>query len=269
MSDLFSLEGDVIVVTGGLGHLGGHYIRAVLERGGRVASIDISAPDAPGNPHLEADPSKVLLVQADVSDKAALQSARSKIEKDLGPITGLVNNAALDAPPDADAAENGPFETYPEASWDRVMEVNAKGVFLTCQVFAPAMAERGRGSVVNISSIYGVVSPDQRLYEYRRNAGETFFKPIAYSASKSAILNMTRYLATYWGPQGIRVNTLSLGGVQTDQDERFVRAYEERVPLQRMATPDDYVGALIFLLSEAGRYVTGANLVIDGGWTAW
>jgi NAD(P)-dependent dehydrogenase (short-subunit alcohol dehydrogenase family) len=182
---------------------------------------------------------------------------------------GLVNNAALDAPPNAPPEENGPFETFPESSWDSVMAVNTKGVFLLCQAIGGAMAREGRGSIINVSSIYGVVSPDQSLYEYRRQGGEVFYKPVAYSASKSALLNLTRYLATYWAPRGVRVNTLVLGGVFNHQDPRFLEGYHRRVPLGRMAGADEYNGGVLFLLSDASSYMTGAELVMDGGWTAW
>ena len=180
-----------------------------------------------------------------------------------------MNNAALDSPPDAPPEEVGPFETYPEASFDEVMDVNVKGVVLCCQVVGAAMAEAGRGSIVNISSVYGLLSPPQDLYEFRRTAGETFFKPVAYSVSKSALLNLTRYLATYWAKAGVRVNTLTLGGIFDEQPQEFLDAYGARVPLGRMAEAGEALGAVVFLASDASSYVTGANLVVDGGWSAW
>ncbi|MCB2187448.1 MAG: SDR family oxidoreductase [Deltaproteobacteria bacterium] len=258
---LFDLTGQVVVITGGLGQLGRQYTGALLDRGARVAVFDRTAPPAgrPGQLNLAVD----------VTSRASLRHSLAQVEEAWGAPTGLINNAALDSPPGAPAAENGPFEDYPEESWDQVMEVNAKGVFLTCQVVGGAMARAGRGAIVNVASIYGVVSPDQSLYEYRRQDGETFFKPVAYSASKSALLNLTRYLATYWAPRGVRVNTLTLGGVFNQQDPRFLEGYQRRVPLGRMAAEDEYNGAVVFLLSPAAAYMTGANLVLDGGWTAW
>jgi NAD(P)-dependent dehydrogenase (short-subunit alcohol dehydrogenase family) len=149
------------------------------------------------------------------------------------------------------------------------MDVNAKGTFLCCQVVGAEMARAGRGSIVNVSSVYGMLSPVQDLYEFRRADGETYVKPVAYSVSKSAILNLTRYLATYWAKSGVRVNTLTLAGVFDDQPAGFLEAYTARHPLGRMAAPEECLGAVVFLASDASSYVTGANLVVDGGWSAW
>ena len=154
-------------------------------------------------------------------------------------------------------------------SFDRVMDVNVKGSVICCQVIGGAMAKAGRGSIVNISSIYGMVSPDQGIYEYRRLQGEDFFKPVAYSVSKSSIFNLTKYLATYWAKKGVRVNTITFAGVFNGQDERFLNAYCAKVPMGRMAQREEYVGPIVFLISNASSYMTGANLVVDGGWTAW
>ena len=148
------------------------------------------------------------------------------------------------------------------------MDVNVKGVYLCCKVFGGAMAKAGKGSIINISSIYGVVSPDQSLYEYRRRRGESFFKPVAYSTSKSALLNLTRYLAVYWAKKNVRVNTLTIAGVFANQEPAFLEAYCGRIPVGRMAEGGDYHGAVIFLASPASAYMTGSNLVMDGGWTA-
>lgn len=271
MANCFDIKGKVVVITGGLGQLGSIYSLALLEAGARVAVLD-NCSDATRIASVFGDRSNdqnLMFVEMDVTDRNSVIEAEQRIYEAWGTPFALVNNAALDSPPGAPAEENGPFETYPEESFDKVMEVNSKGVFLCCQTFGKRMAEQGRGSVINISSTYGVLSPDQTIYEYRRNDCETFYKPVAYSVSKSSLMNLTRYLATYWAPSNVRVNTLTLGGVFNGQDERFLENYERRVPLGRMAREDEYSGALIFLISEASSYMTGSNMIIDGGWTAW
>lgn len=268
---LFSLKGKIAVVTGGMGQLGRQFTLALASCGARVAVLDVRT-DAEfitaryGDRSLAGD---LLFCQVDVTDRASLEAGLGRIEQAWGTPDVLVNNAGLDSPPNAPAEENGPFETYPTASLDRVLDVNLKGVVLCCQVFGGAMAAAGRGSIITISSIYGLVSPDQRLYTYRAESGAPFYKPVAYSVSKSGLLNLTRYLATYWAGRGVRVNTLTFGGVFNHQDETFLRNYASRVPLGRMAREDEYNGAVIFLASDASSYMTGANLVLDGGWTAW
>ena len=255
----FDLAGRVVIVTGGAGQLGRSFVAALSAAGARIAVIDREAVP-------EAD--KVLSIVCDITDRAALEGALARIESRWGAPYGLVNAAAIDSPPDAPPEENGPFETYPEASFDRIMSVNVKGTLLCCQVFGGAMAKQGRGSIVNIASIYGMVSPDQSLYQYRRDRGEVFFKPVAYATSKSALYNLTRYLAGYWGAKGVRVNTLTLGGVYNNQDPAFLERYQAKVPLGRMADAQEYNGVVQFLLSDAASYVTGSNVVVDGGFTA-
>jgi NAD(P)-dependent dehydrogenase (short-subunit alcohol dehydrogenase family) len=266
-SNEFSLKGKTVVVTGGEGRIGRRWVEHLLYAGANVASFDAVRRDAPAN----HDARSFLRCQVNVTERTSLEAALETTVERFGEAPhGLVNAAAIDSPPDASAAENGPFEDYPDASLDSVIDVNLKGVVRTCQVIGGAMARAGRGSIVNISSIYGLVSPDQRIYEYRAARGAPpFFKPVAYSASKSGLLNVTRDLATYWGKAKVRVNTLTLGGVFDGQDPAFLEGYTQRVPLGRMATPGEYNGALVFLLSEASSYMTGANLVLDGGWTAW
>ena len=253
LTDLFSLEGRVAVVTGGAGQLGGEIARGLEERGARVAVFDLAADR----------------FRVDVTDRLSIVAALDEVTRDWGVPDVLVNAAALDSPPDAPAEEVGPFESYPEVSFDQVMDVNVKGTFLSCQVVGAQMAAERRGSIVNVSSVYGMLSPVQELYEFRRRGGEEFVKPVAYSVSKSALYNLTRYLATYWAKNGVRVNTLTLAGVSNDQPKEFVDAYTARMPLGRMADAREVIGPVVFLASDASSYMTGANLVVDGGWSAW
>jgi NAD(P)-dependent dehydrogenase (short-subunit alcohol dehydrogenase family) len=256
-TDLFSLHGRVAVVTGGAGQLGGEIARGLAASGAEVAIFDVvEAAEGDG----------VSSFVVDVTDRSAIERATSELS---GVPHVLVNAAALDSPPDAPAEEVGPFEDFPSEAFDEVMEVNVKGTLFACQVIGARMAEAGRGSIVNVSSIYGMLSPVQELYDFRRAGGETFFKPIAYSVSKSALYNLTRYLATYWAKSGVRVNTLTLGGVFNEQPEDFLKAYTARMPLGRMAEAGEVVGPVVFLASDASSYVTGANVVVDGGWSAW
>jgi len=258
--DIFSLDGRAAVVTGGVGQLGAEIARGLVARGAKVGIFDVRE----GGDH-----GSIRYFHVDVTDRAAIEAATDELADAWGAPHVLVNAAAIDSPPDAPAAEVGPFEEYPVESFEQVMDVNVKGTFLACQVIGARMAAARRGSIVNVSSIYGMLSPVQDVYEFRRRDGETFFKPVAYSASKSALYNLTRYLATYWARDGVRVNTLTLAGVWNDQPQEFLDAYTARMPLGRMANVEEVVGPVVFLASDASSYVTGANLVADGGWSAW
>lgn len=262
---LFNLSGKIAIVTGAAGQLGGEYVSALLGAGASVAAFDIK-PDHPKSILKEIDSEKIITVEVDITKRETIQKGLKTVITRLGTPDILVNNAAIDAPPNADEYETGPFETYPESSWDIMMNVNLKGMFLCCQVIGGHMAKQGGGSIINISSIYGILSPDQRLYEYK---DKPFLKPVAYSVTKSGVLNLTRYLATYWAGRKVRVNTLTLGGVFNKQDEKFLRNYNAKVPLGRMARQDEYNGAVLFLSSDASSYMTGSNLVIDGGFSCW
>ncbi len=280
-SDLFNLQDTVVIITGGSGQLGRQFTRALVDYGAKVAVFDLQSP-AKLPPHLNPLPllggegrvkgkndSPWSFCKVDVTKKNSLVKGLKEVKRIWGIPHALINAAALDFPPNASAATNGPFENYPEKLLDRVLDVNLKGTILACQVIGSAMAKAGRGSIINIGSIYGMVSPDQRLYAYREKKGGSFFKPVTYSVSKAGILNLTRYLATYWAKCGVRVNTLTFGGVFNHQDKKFLKGYASRVPMGRMAREDEYNGAVVFLVSDASSYMTGANMVIDGGWTAW
>jgi NAD(P)-dependent dehydrogenase (short-subunit alcohol dehydrogenase family) len=262
-----SLSDSCVIITGVSGQLGIAYTQSLLAKGATVVGIDKIQPNLDSLlSYTESE--NFLFVQADVTSKESLKSALEEILDKVGVPTVLINNAAIDSPPSSPPEENGPYETYPDDSWDRVLSVNLTGVHYCCQVFGAAMANAEKGSIINIASIYGMVSPDQSLYDYRRLNGEDFFKPAAYSASKSGILNLTRYLAIYWAKQNVRVNSLSLAGVFNNQDQEFLDAYCARIPIGRMADPLDYIGPVIFLAGEGSKYMTGHNMVVDGGWTA-
>ena len=265
--NLFDVSNEVVVITGVSGGLGQEYARAFIELNAKVVGLDIF--EAPSIKKLSSsNPNNFLFSHTDVTNKLSLDKSLDNAVNVFGKVTVLINNAAIDSPPSAPKEENGPFENYPEESWNKIMDVNLKSIFLCSQVFGAKMAEQNHGSIINISSIYGLVSPDQNLYDYRRKNGDDFYKPIAYSVSKSGILNLTRYLSTYWAKKMVRVNSLSLGGVFNDQDKDFIDAYTSRIPIGRMAKKNEYNGAVIFLASRASQYMTGSNLIVDGGWTA-
>lgn len=269
MPDIFSVKDKVAIITGGMGQLGRQYTAALLEGGARVAVWDISIKNK-NNYLIFREPNmRLKLYKTDITKRAAIRRSLGRTIKDFGKPDILINNAALDTPPDSSGKENISFEAYPGESWDKVLTVNLKGMFLTSQVVGGFMAESGGGSIINISSVYGNVAPDQRIYEYRAKKGRPFFKPVSYSVSKAGVINLTRCLATYWAKDKVRVNTLSLGGVLNKQDKHFIKEYSRRVPLGRMAKEDEYNGAILFLASEASGYMTGSNIIIDGGLTAW
>lgn len=265
LDQIFNLSGKVAIVTGAAGQLGGEYVRVLLGAGASVAAFDVQLDNPKGKLH-DINSGKLLPVKVDITNRKSIERGLKSVLSLFPNIHILINNAAIDAPPNADEHETGPFETYPETSWNIMMDVNLKGMFLCCQVIGGHMAKTGGGSIINISSTYGILSPDQRIYEYKK---KPFFKPVSYSVSKAGVINLTRYLATYWAKKNVRVNTLTLGGVFNNQDEIFLKNYSHKVPLGRMARQDEYNGAILFLSSDASSYMTGANLIIDGGFSAW
>ena len=268
---MFSVKGRVAVVTGGMGQLGAGYAAMLSERGAKVAVFDITTKtefaDAAFERGLENE--RIACYKVDITDPEAVKATTEAVAARWEEPHILINNAALDSPPDAPSEEVGPFETYPVSSFEKVMDVNVKGTLICCQVIGGMMAGKGRGAIINISSTYGILSPCQDIYDFRRRNGETFFKPVAYSVSKSAILNLTRYLATYWAKKGVRVNTLTLAGVFNNQPQEFLDAYCARIPMGRMAHAHELCGAILFLASDASSYMTGSNMIVDGGWSAW
>lgn len=271
-TDLFSLDGRVAVVTGALGLLGRNHCAALAGAGAHVVVCDLDESGCVAAAAALARTSgrTALGARLDVTSAESIGALRDRILREFGRIDVLVNNAAINdmfENPTA-AAELSKFENYPLDLWRRSFDVNVTGVFLCSQVLGAEMAKRGSGSIINIASTYGLVGPDQSLYR-KPDGTQSFYKSAAYPATKGAVIAFTRFLAAYWGSAGVRVNTLSPGGVENEQDEFFVRNYAARTPLGRMAEPDDYMGAVVFLASDASRYMSGANLVVDGGWTAW
>ncbi|HCB1501863.1 SDR family oxidoreductase [Klebsiella huaxiensis] len=271
---LFSVKDKVIIVTGGLGQLGAQYVKTLHERGAKVAALATRVDAARIDRVLGAikDSDRLLCAEVNITDKASINRVLDSIEAKWGVPDGLVNNAGVDTQPSAPPEVSGPFEEFPEEVFREVVEVNLVGTFLMTQQVGKRMKLAGKGgSIINVGSIYGVVSPVQDIYSYKKeDTGIPFVKPVAYSAAKSGLYNFTRYCATYWGRDGIRVNTLTLSGVErSDQDPRFQKNYTNRIPIGRMAKPHEYNGAVVFLLSDASVYMTGSNVVVDGGWTAW
>jgi len=266
--ELFSLKGRIAVVTGALGLIGKNHCKALTEVGAIVVVCDLDEVKCKEFASTLDDNS--LGLRADITNKESILKLKDKIICKFGKVDILVNNAALNDSfenPQA-AAEQSMFENYPLELWQKSLDVNVTGMFLCSQIIGTMMAERGRGSIINISSTYGITAPDQSIY--RNEKGEqTFYKSASYPVAKGAVIMFTKFLAAYWGKKGVRVNTLSPGGVENNQDNFFIRNYSAKTPLGRMAQPTDYKGALVFLASDASNYMTGANLVVDGGWTTW
>jgi NAD(P)-dependent dehydrogenase (short-subunit alcohol dehydrogenase family) len=265
MTDLFDLSGRNVVLTGGAGILGTRMAAALCGHGATVALVDRNGEAVEtALAGLAGGKGAGRGYVIDIADPAAVADLREQVEGELGDVHVLINAAATKS-----AHFFDPFETFPAEDWAEVMAVNLNGAVSCCQQFGGAMARRGAGSIVNVLSIYGIVAPDQRIYEGSEYEGRPINTPAVYSASKAALWGLTRYLAAYWGEQGVRVNALTPGGAYSGQNETFVERYAQRVPLGRMAQPTDMAGAIVFLASDASGYVTGHNLVVDGGLTAW
>ncbi len=270
---LFDLTGRVAVVTGGAGLLGAEFCRTLAEAGASVVVADLDEPAASILANaIVRDGGRCLPVETDVTSPASVQAMVQATLDAFGRLDILVNSAALDPKFDPEAqvsrgASSGSFEEYPLDLWNQALSVNLTGAFLCCQAAAKPMLEQGGGVMVNMSSIYGLAAPDQRMYQ--RPGQPTQYKPAYYPVTKAGILGLTQYLAAYYAGKNIRVNALSPGGVYNGHDQEFVKAYSTRAVLGRMAEKDEMNGALLFLVSDASKYMTGANLVVDGGWTAW
>ena len=254
-----------------MGRLGSQYARALSDAGASVALLDIVAQPNAAIQSLLAGGAALSTHTVNATDRVAVDGAVETIVSQWGAPTILVNNAGLGSSPADAALETGAFEQYPVAAWDAMMDSHLKSALVVSQSFIAAFrrAQSRAGSIINIGSTYGLVSPDQSVYDYRRREGAEYFKPAGYSVAKAGMVNFTRWLAEYCAPFGVRVNTLVPGGVEEPgHAKEFVAEYVKRTPLGRMARDDDYNGAIVFLASRASAYMTGAKLVIDGGWTA-
>lgn len=265
--DLFNLEGKTIVLTGSAGRLGSRFADVLSSAGADVVLVDI---ENWSNKKLELElkqkyGTNPLAVKTDISKQSEIKKLKQLILKKYKKIDVLINNAHFI--PRSHPQLDSSFENYPFDLWKSTIETNLNSLFLCCKEFGKIMITQQSGIIINISSIYGIIGADQRIYGKSRLNSPSF-----YAATKGAMVNLTRYLAAYWHNKNIRVNTLTLGGVydpQLHKNKEFVKNYAKKTMIGRMANKEDYDGAILFLASDASAYMTGANLIIDGGWTAW
>ena len=272
--DKFKLQNEAIVITGAAGLLGEMHAETVLEAGGKAVLLDI-------NQELlvtKVDKLKkfygpnLMGLICDITNKEQIENCLKIILKDYGTITGLINNAAND--PKVNKNNNKKvltrFENITIDTWQKDLNVGLTGSFLCSQIFGGFMAKQRKGVIVNIASDLSVIAPDQSLYMVEgvpENSQPV--KPVTYSVVKTGLIGLTKYLATYWAKSNIRVNAISPGGILNNQDDQFLKKIEGKIPLQRMAKRDEYKGSILYLLSDASSYLTGFNLVVDGGRSCW
>lgn len=274
-TDRFDLSGRVAIITGGAGLLGVEHARAIAGSGGIPVLVDRDGAGASAAAaELQRDIGVLsMAITADITEKPQVERVVREVVDRFGRVDILINNAALTVKGGGDSDDGyfAAFEDYPLALWEKALRVNLTGTFLCSQAVGRQMVAQRRGVVLNIASDVGTISPDHRIYQgvSSPHTGRPFNTPASYAATKAGIINLTRYLATYWAPYGIRVNALSPGGVFNDHDAAFVRNLTDRIPLGRMAQRDEYRGAVLFLVSDASSYMTGGNLIVDGGRTAW
>jgi len=269
-SSQFDLRGKVAIVTGGTGILGQHFCAGLAESGANIAVVDLLADEAHELAQIliEKYGVKAIGCGCDVSDTISVQAMVAEVVTEFGEINILHNNAAAKSD-DLDAFF-APFEEYSLDQWRKIMAVNLDGMFLIAQAVGRQMLKQGKGgSIIQTASIYGVMAPDQRIYEGSFYLDREINTPAVYTASKAAIVGLTKHLASYWALYNIRVNTLTPGGTESGQNEEFNKRYSARVPMGRMANADEMVGALLYLASDASSYVTGQNIIVDGGLNCW
>lgn len=268
--NLFDLSGKTAIVTGGIGILGKQFCSILAEFGANVAVVDIAlkeATDFAENLELKYG-NRVKAFHCDITKSDSVEKMVQEVISIFGGIDILHNNAAGKS---KDLSQFfAPFEDYDLGEWNEIMDVNLSGMFLVAKNVGKFMVEQNRGgSIIQTSSIYGIMGPDNRIYEGSLYLGQQINTPAVYSASKAAVVGLTKYLATYWADKGIRVNTITPGGVESGQNDTFKQNYSKRIPLQRMGKPHEMAGALLYLASDASSYVTGQNIIIDGGLSAW
>lgn len=272
--NLFSLKGKVAIITGGAGMLGVEHAEIVAEAGGHPVLVDINeekAVNAASNISRQFDVD-CTGIRTDITSKDEVQMMLDSVRKKFGHVDILINNAANDAKVQEQVEYEtwSRFENFSIDKWNRDIAVGLTGAFLCSQAIGTVMANQNGGVILNISSDFGVVAPDQRIYAKQGLTPEKQpVKPVSYPVVKSALIGLTKYLATYWAEKNIRVNALCPGGVLVDQPEEFIERFVFRVPMGRMAQKDEYKGAVLFLVSDASSYMTGATLIVDGGKTAW
>ena len=276
----FSLKDKTAVITGGTGLLGSVYTHSLLSLGASVIVIDKKIDKTKFIKNLIKEYNltkeiitKIKFVKCDITNKKQIDESFKKIRSNLKNLKVLINNASLVKQVGNDDLRYTykPFLQMKQKDWEDFFSVDLTGALLVTQKCIPFLRKNGGGSIINISSTYGILSPDQRIYESLspKNFKQKIEKPIGYSISKSGVLNMTRFLATKFAEDKIRVNTLTLGGVYTNNPKTFVKSYSNKTPLQRMADKNEYAGPIIFLATDASSYMTGSNLVVDGGWSTW
>jgi NAD(P)-dependent dehydrogenase (short-subunit alcohol dehydrogenase family) len=271
--ELFNLDNRVAIITGGAGLLGQQHARVIAEAGAHVVIADLADASTLVQNLNDQFGIEALSVTTDITDKSQVERLVDQTMQKFGRIDVLINNAALTVKGGGESAKDyfAAFEDYPLHHWQKALDVNLTGAFLCCQAVGKVMVRQKSGVVLNIASDVGTISPDHRIYEgaVSPHTGLPFNTPISYATTKAGLINMTRYLATYWADKGIRVNSISPGGVYADHNPEFVEKLTSRIPLGRMAHLNEYQGAVLFLVSDAASYMTGANLIIDGGRTAW
>jgi NAD(P)-dependent dehydrogenase (short-subunit alcohol dehydrogenase family) len=269
-ADLFALNDKRVIVTGGGGFLGSAICRGLVELGAQVSVVDIDAEAAQSVSEelQQMRPGAAIAIPCDITIESSVREMAAEAARQMGGVNVLVNNAATQTA-DKDLFF-APVEEYTADTWREVMQVNVDGMFLVAQAVGKEMIAQGNGgAILQMSSIYGMLGPDQRIYEGTTKKGRTISTPPVYSASKSAVIGLTRHLATTWAHHDIRVNALAPGGIWQGEPNAFYRRYSERVPLGRMAEVAEIVGVALFLISDAARYMTGQVIAVDGGLSAW